>query len=38
VIGWLPAAIWGVYALSQYNTDKKIADALAGGASAERRG
>ncbi len=24
VIGWLPAAIWAVYALSQYNTDKKI--------------
>ena len=27
IIGWLPAAIWAVYALSQYNTDKKIADA-----------
>ncbi len=25
VIGWIPAAIWSVYALSQYNTDKKIA-------------
>ena len=25
LIGWLPAALWGVYALSQYNTDKKIA-------------
>lgn len=24
VVGWLPAAIWAVYALSQYNTDKKI--------------
>lgn len=24
VIGWLPAAIWAVYALSQYKTDKKI--------------
>lgn len=24
LIGWLPAAIWAVYALSQYNTDKKI--------------
>lgn len=23
-IGWLVAAIWAVYALSQYNTDKKI--------------
>ncbi len=27
VIGWIPAAIWSVYALSQYNTDKKIAEA-----------
>lgn len=25
LIGWLPAAIWAVYALSQYNTDQKIA-------------
>ena len=25
LIGWIPAAIWAVYALSQYNTDKKIA-------------
>lgn len=24
LIGWLPAAIWAVYALSQYKTDKKI--------------
>ncbi|MBO6948771.1 MAG: YqaE/Pmp3 family membrane protein [Rhodospirillales bacterium] len=24
LIGWVPAAIWSVYALSQYNTDKKI--------------
>lgn len=24
LIGWVPAALWGVYALSQYNTDKKI--------------
>ncbi|MBA3537596.1 MAG: YqaE/Pmp3 family membrane protein [Tatlockia sp.] len=24
VIGWIPAAFWAVYALSQYNTDKKI--------------
>lgn len=24
LIGWLPAAIWAAYALSQYNTDKKI--------------
>lgn len=24
LIGWVPAAIWAVYALSQYSTDKKI--------------
>lgn len=30
VIGWIPAAIWSVYALSQYKTDKKIEKALAG--------
>ncbi len=24
LIGWVPAAIWAVYSLSQYNTDKKI--------------
>jgi uncharacterized membrane protein YqaE (UPF0057 family) len=24
IIGWLPAMIWAVYSLSQYNTDKKI--------------
>jgi uncharacterized membrane protein YqaE (UPF0057 family) len=28
LIGWLPAAIWAVYALSQYKTDKKIEKAL----------
>jgi len=28
IIGWLPAAIWAVYALGQYNTDQKIKDAL----------
>ena len=27
LIGWLPAALWAVYALSQYNTDKKIRQA-----------
>ena len=27
LIGWLPAALWAVYALSQYNTDQKIAAA-----------
>ena len=31
LIGWIPAAIWAVYALSQYNTDKKIADLKNGG-------
>jgi uncharacterized membrane protein YqaE (UPF0057 family) len=29
LIGWIPATIWAVYALSQYKTDKKIAKALA---------
>lgn len=24
ILGWIPAALWAVYALSQYNTDKKI--------------
>lgn len=28
VIGWIPAAIWAVYALSQYKTDEKIAEAM----------
>ncbi len=28
LIGWLPATIWAVYALSQYNTDKKIKRSL----------
>ncbi len=28
VIGWLPATIWAVYALSQYRTDKKIKQAI----------
>lgn len=28
VIGWLPAAIWAVYALSQFKTDEKIKKAL----------
>ena len=28
LIGWLPAAIWSVYALSQYKTDQKIEKAL----------
>ena len=28
LIGWVPAAIWAVYALSQFKTDQKIAKAL----------
>ncbi|MGO4570794.1 YqaE/Pmp3 family membrane protein [Microvirga sp. 2TAF3] len=28
IIGWLPAALWAVYALSQFKTDRKIAEAL----------
>ena len=28
VIGWLPAALWAVYALSQYQTDRKIAQSM----------
>ena len=28
LIGWIPAAIWAAYALSQYKTDKKIKEAL----------
>lgn len=30
VIGWAPAAIWAVYALGQYKTDRKIDAAMAG--------
>lgn len=29
IIGWLPAAIWSVYALTQYETNQKIQRALA---------
>jgi uncharacterized membrane protein YqaE (UPF0057 family) len=28
LIGWIPAAIWAVYALSQWKTDQKIKAAL----------
>lgn len=28
LIGWIPAALWAVYALSQYNTDKKIRESM----------
>ena len=31
ILGWIPAAIWAVYALGQYKTDKKIQIAMAGG-------
>ncbi|CAH2792523.1 MAG: Uncharacterized membrane protein VF_0575 [uncultured Paraburkholderia sp.] len=31
LIGWILAAIWSVYALSQYNTDKKIVRAMGSG-------
>jgi uncharacterized membrane protein YqaE (UPF0057 family) len=29
LVGWLPATIWAVYALSQYKTDQKIKAAFA---------
>jgi len=28
VVGWLPAALWSVYALSQYKTEKRIEEVL----------
>jgi uncharacterized membrane protein YqaE (UPF0057 family) len=31
LVGWVPAAIWAVYSLSQYKTDKKIETAQLGG-------
>ncbi len=31
LIGWIPAVIWSVYALSQYNTRKQIEQAGMGG-------
>lgn len=30
LVGWIPAAMWLVYALSQYKTDQKIRNALGG--------
>lgn len=30
MIGWIPATIWAVYALSQYQTDRKIERAIRG--------
>ena len=31
LVGWIPAALWAVYALSQWNTDRKIENARSGG-------
>lgn len=28
LIGWIPAALWSVYALSQFKTDRKIQSAM----------
>jgi uncharacterized membrane protein YqaE (UPF0057 family) len=28
LIGWIPAAIWAAFAVSQYQTDQKIARAV----------
>lgn len=28
IVGWIPAALWAIYALGQYKTDKKIEKAL----------
>lgn len=28
IVGWIPAALWAVYALGQFKTDKKIEKAL----------
>lgn len=30
LIGWIPAALWAVYALSQWNTERKISAAQGG--------
>ena len=30
LVGWIPTAMWSVYALSQYKTDQKIRNALGG--------
>lgn len=29
LIGWIPAALWAIYALGQFKTDKKIEKAIA---------
>ncbi|MDP1603813.1 MAG: YqaE/Pmp3 family membrane protein [Legionella sp.] len=26
IIGWIPSALWAVYSLSQFNTDRKISE------------
>lgn len=31
LVGWIPAAIYAVYSLSQYNTDKKLEGMRSGG-------
>lgn len=36
LVGWLPAAIWAVYALGQYKTDQKISDAMSANGSSDR--
>ena len=28
LVGWIPAALWAIYALGQFKTDKKIEKAL----------
>ncbi len=28
LIGWIPAAIWAAYSVSQFQTERKIRDAL----------
>lgn len=30
LIGWIPAALWAVYALGQWKTDQRIKEALGG--------
>ena len=31
LIGWIPASLWAVYSLSQFMTDRKIAEAQQSG-------
>jgi hypothetical protein len=30
IIGWIPAALWAVYSLGQWNTDRKIEESKRG--------